>query len=490
MNKLADIEGDREDCHADFLSKLTMVLNTCLLLLLNVFVMAILVETEHIVEKTKHAGEKSTPKPVTMNETAHGVLPPNINSEKFHFTVTVTPSAPTTTTTDGTQKGAATPSLVATPVVTPPPAPAVVVGVIPAPPTDNTAGNKSESESSDEEQVVDDYVPAQYPDPRDNAVRDNRDGQWARIVRPERDKRLPLGVVLIPPQRLVGHRRDGPGFVHGNTIQIHEAPVLIRPPLPAHHADPRNYHEPPRRQDVLVEAQAYSSPHGDHIVAPRRGEGPLPVLVPPRGRSHEEVPVRLVPPPNEVPRLIHPPLERPRPPDSEHNLDAQWTRIVRPEENKDPPDHLRSHIKPDYIVQQRIHRSDDKDVQASKELSLLKLVRNREYKIQKARPIYRETVFMGPEQAPPPDPKIRGFVLVKPEEAPPGQFQRPDRPHQPEPHNHRNRIVPHDDGRARPRERSFVENTIVVHVPQQKLTEEVYLPNELAPRSELQVIFS
>ncbi len=60
------------------------------------------------------------------------------------------------------------------------------------------------------------------------------------------------------------------------------------------------------------------------------------------------------------------------------------------------PPARRSHSqqRQDYIVQQRIHRSRDKDLQARKELALMKLVRGRNYQIKEATPVYRETIFM------------------------------------------------------------------------------------------------
>ena len=52
------------------------------------------------------------------------------------------------------------------------------------------------------------------------------------------------------------------------------------------------------------------------------------------------------------------------------------------------------YTKRDYIVQQRIHRSNVKEIQARKGLTFLKLVRDKENQIKEAKPVYEETLFL------------------------------------------------------------------------------------------------
>ena len=52
------------------------------------------------------------------------------------------------------------------------------------------------------------------------------------------------------------------------------------------------------------------------------------------------------------------------------------------------------YTKRDYIVQQRIHRSNAKEIQARKGLTFLKLVRDKENEIKEAKHVYEETLFL------------------------------------------------------------------------------------------------
>ena len=52
------------------------------------------------------------------------------------------------------------------------------------------------------------------------------------------------------------------------------------------------------------------------------------------------------------------------------------------------------YTKRDYIVQQRIHRSNAKEIKARKGLTFLKLVRDKDNHIKEAKPVYEETIFL------------------------------------------------------------------------------------------------